>query len=35
MSKMKVTKKADKKPVETHTDSNNADAFPEDVPDNF
>ena len=26
---------ADKKPVEIHTDSNNADAFPEDVPDIF
>lgn len=33
--KMKVTKKAEKKPVETHTDTNNADAFPEDVPDIF
>ena len=27
--------KEEKKPVETHTDSNNADAFPEDVPDIF
>ena len=26
---------AEKKPVETHTDSNNADNFPEDVPDIF
>ena len=26
---------AEKKPVETHTDSNNADAFPEDVPNIF
>jgi hypothetical protein len=26
---------AEKKPVETHTDSNNADSFPEDVPDIF
>jgi hypothetical protein len=28
-------KKTEKKPVETHTDSNNADNFPEDVPDIF
>ena len=28
-------KKTEKKPVETHTDSNNADSFPEDVPDIF
>ena len=27
--------KEEKKPVETHTDTNNADAFPEDVPDIF
>lgn len=28
-------KKTEKKPVETHTDSNNPDNFPEDVPDIF
>ena len=28
-------KKAEKKAVESHTDSNNADSFPEDVPDIF
>ena len=33
--KMKIKKAAEKKPVETHTDSNNADSFPEDVPDIF
>ena len=33
--KMKIKKSAEKKPVETHTDSNNADNFPEDVPDIF
>ena len=33
--KLKVKKSAEKKPVETHTDSNNADNFPEDVPDIF
>ena len=33
--KMKIKKSAEKKPVETHTDSNNADSFPEDVPDIF
>ena len=33
--KIKVKKTAEKKPVETHTDSNNADNFPEDVPDIF
>ena len=33
--KVKVKKAAEKKPVETHTDSNNADNFPEDVPDIF
>ena len=33
--KTKPRKSAEKKPVETHTDSNNADSFPEDVPDIF
>ena len=33
--KTKPRKAAEKKPVTTHTDSNNADAFPEDVPDIF
>ena len=33
--KTKPRKAEEKKPVETHTDSNNADAFPEDVPDIF
>ena len=33
--KMKIKKSAEKKPVETHTDTNNADNFPEDVPDIF
>ena len=33
--KIKVKKSAEKKPVETHTDSNNKDNFPEDVPDIF
>ena len=33
--KTKPRKAAEKKPVETHTDSNNADSFPEDVPDIF
>ena len=33
--KTKPRKAAEKKPVETHTDSNNADNFPEDVPDIF
>ena len=33
--KTKPRKAAEKKPVETHTDSTNADSFPEDVPDIF
>ena len=33
--KTKPRKAAEKKPVETHTDTNNADNFPEDVPDIF
>ena len=33
--KLKVKKSAKKEEVTTHTDSNNADAFPEDVPDIF
>ena len=33
--KTKPRKSAEKKPVTTHTDSNNADSFPEDVPDIF
>jgi hypothetical protein len=33
--KTKPRKAAEKKPVETHTDTNNADNFPEDVPDFF
>jgi hypothetical protein len=35
MYKTKPRKAAEKKPVETHTDTNNADNFPEDVPDIF
>jgi hypothetical protein len=33
--KTKPREAAEKKPVETHTDTNNADSFPEDVPDFF
>ena len=33
--KTKPRKVEEKKPVETHTDSNNSDNFPEDVPDIF